>query len=485
MNDSNFSIMKTITSILLLCFCVYLFKYDVDTLPDRTINCVETFNQLTKKIAENYIALREMELSGNVVEYKAHLTKYAEIVKDRKGCDCTKALTDFVNWFDDGHLFVLERPEYTEVEKEIIRERSDGLMKEADEIEARLKQKGEDALIGKWTDGEYVYGLVKGGENYIAYTLTSSDSLQAGYPVLHLQKADDGYEGFYHGYSDMPRYVTAHAYKNDTYLSIFGEIKWKKIQSDSAEEKAINTGTKVNPKLGFIKEVQEGVVVFEIPSFGVDYTLFRDLIVENEQLLRKAEYLIIDARGNTGGNAIYGMFTGLYADRGSDESQGKVLASEDNKTYYAWLASRNPDVYQPVVDRINENMGEIVAGPAFPQRPYREEENKLKKVAILTDKACASACESFLLTSKEISDRVTHYAKTNTQGMIDYTSVNMVPLESGNQNIFFGYPTGKLSERMFTDEYANGFNENGIRPDVVIPDSVKNEISYLLQKMQK
>jgi len=63
--------------------------------------------------------------------------------------------------------------------------------------------------------------------------------------------------------------------------------------------------------------------------------------------------------------------------------------------------------------------------------------------------------------------------------------VNIVPLEPGNQNIFFGYPTGKLSERMFTDEYANGFNENGIRPDVVIPDSVKNEISYLLQKMQK
>jgi hypothetical protein len=85
-----------------------------------------------------------------------------------------------------------------------------------------------------------------------------------------------------------------------------------------------------------------------------------------------------------------------------------------------------------------------------------------------------------LLNSKEISDRVMHYAKTNTYGMIDYTSVNMVPLESGNQNIFFGYPTGKLSESYFTGEYANGFNENGIRPVVLIPDSVKDEIDYVL-----
>jgi hypothetical protein len=472
--------MKKITAALTILIFLYSCKSDDLALPDRDISCSETFDHLTQKVSENYIALKEMEEAGNSSDYEVHLEKYSDIVKGKEGSECTKSLTDFINWFNDGHLFVLERPEYTEAEKAMIRERSLSLVKEVSEIEELLSDQDDDALVGKWTDGEYLFGIVQDGKDYTAYPLTSSDSLQSGYPVLSLKMTNDGYEGFYHGYTDTPRYVTAHVYKNDTYLSIFGGIKWGKILPGSEEEQAIENGDKVDPKLGYIEEVQEGVVVFEIPSFSVDFMLFRDLILENEQLLRGAEYLIIDARGNTGGNAVYGMFTPLYADRGREESQGKVLASQDNKEYYEWLASRNPDVYQPVVDRINENMGEIVAGPVFPRRPYQKEENNLKEVAILTDEACASACESFLLNSKEISDRVMHYAKTNTYGMIDYTSVNMVPLESGNQNIFFGYPTGKLSESYFTGEYANGFNENGIRPVVLIPDSVKDEIDYVL-----
>ncbi|MEQ9308578.1 MAG: S41 family peptidase [Balneolaceae bacterium] len=436
-------------------------------------------------MSENYIVLKEMEEVGNTSEYEAHLEKYSDIVKGKDGSECTKALTDYINWFDDGHLFVLERPEYTEAEKALIRERSLSSVKEVSGIEELLAEQDEEVLVGKWTDGEYLFGIVQVGKDYMAYTLTSSDSLQSGYPVLSLQEGEDGYEGFYHGYTDAPRYITAHVYKNDTYLSIFGGVKWEKIHSGSREEQAIENGNKVDPKLGYIEEVQEGVVVFEIPSFSVDFMLFRDLILENEQLLRSTEYLIIDARGNTGGNAIYGMFTPLYADRGREESQGTVLASEDNKTYFEWLATQNPDVYQPVVDRINKNMGEIVAGPVFPRQPYQEEDNNLKEVAILTDEACASACESFLLTSKEISDRLTHYAKTNTYGMIDYTSVYMVSLESGNQNISFGYPTGKLSDSYFTGEYANGFNDNGIRPDLRIPDSVNDEIGYVLNQLGK
>ncbi len=476
--------MKRIALLLTIILFFNACKSDDLVLPDRNINCSETFAQLTQKVSENYIALKEMEEAGDISEYEAHLKKYSEIVKGKEGSQCTMALMDFINWFDDGHLFVLERPEYTETEKTMIQERSRSSIKEVSKIEELLSKQDEDALIGTWTDGEYLFGMVKKGKDYVAYTLTSSDTLQSGYPVLNLNMTEDGYEGFYYGYTDTPKYVTVHVYKNDTYLSIFGGIIWEKVVPGSREEQVIENGSKFNPKLGYIEEVQEGVVVFEIPSFSVDYMLFSDLILENEQLLREAEYLVIDVRGNTGGNAVYGMFTPLYADRGREESQGKVLASSDNKQYYEWLASRNPEVYQPVVDRINENMGEIIAGPLFPRRPYQEEENKLKEVAILTDDACASACESFLLESKEISDRVTHYAKTNTYGMIDYTSVNMVPLESGNQKIFFGYPTGKLSELRFTDEYPDGYNKDGIKPDVRIPANVRDELTYVMQRIK-
>ena len=129
------------------------------------------------------------------------------------------------------------------------------------------------------------------------------------------------------------------------------------------------------------------------------------------------------------------------------------------------------------------NMGEIVLGPDYPDRPLNSYPSNIKYVAILTDEACMSACESFILHSKAMSDKVKVYG-TNTAGVIDYTSVMSVKLKSSkNQNIYFGFPTSSLGKGYSTDEYPNGYNKTGIRPDVALPSSVEDKVLHVMEIM--
>ena len=121
-------------------------------------------------------------------------------------------------------------------------------------------------------------------------------------------------------------------------------------------------------------------------------------------------------------------------------------------------------------------MGQIVDGPLYPKRNYKKrKKSRVENVAILTDEACMSAAESFILHCKQNSTLVKTFGSP-TNGVIDYTSVNAVLLESGNQNIYFGYPTSSLHQRIPDD----GFNKTGMLPDVPIDPSVKDKVAFIM-----
>jgi len=87
-----------------------------------------------------------------------------------------------------------------------------------------------------------------------------------------------------------------------------------------------------------------------------------------------------------------------------------------------------------------------------------------------------SAAESFILHFKSSSSKVTNFGSP-TGGVIDYTSINTLKLNSGNQNIFFGYPTSTYHK----DIPRNGYNKTGIIPDVLIGNNVKDKIAFIME----
>lgn len=86
-----------------------------------------------------------------------------------------------------------------------------------------------------------------------------------------------------------------------------------------------------------------------------------------------------------------------------------------------------------------------------------------------------SAAESFIIHSKGSSNKFKTFGSP-TGGVIDYTSINTLKLNSGNQNIYFGYPTSTY----YKEIPKNGFNKTGIIPDVFIKENVKDKIEFII-----
>lgn len=469
-----------------LLISITLFLTNAITAQEQRCDCEVVFSDLVQKLEENYIGLAQMKMAGPTIEYDKLTAKFKKITSDTREKNCTKILQEFLGFFEDGHLFVFERPDYTKNELDSIKQKIKGNKISIGNVLNVLKQQERETkkdklnhIIGKWTDGKSAYAIIKKDEYYNAYVISSKlDGIEAGELKAQFKQNLKGFEVTIYSSEYAPRYVEANLYKEATLLVLSGGIYWGRM--DSASDKALNVMNENDVKLPTVVKLDEKNTLLTIPSFLANFDDFVKIIKDNEDLLKATTNLIIDIRGNVGGNAMYFVFIDAYATQKLKGSQGLVLASEATKKYFEWFAERNPDLYAPVVERINNNMGQIIDGPLYPDQEFSLTESKIENVAMLTDKACMSAAESFILHSKGVNNNVKTFGSP-TGGVIDYTSINTLKLESGRQHISFGYPTSTLHK----DIPENGYNKTGIIPDVPIDDNVKNKIEYIVKYYQK
>ena len=444
-------------------------------------DCSAVFDDLTEKLERNYIGLAQLRVENQDTEYEKRKLQFRKKLIGIGSADCTKNLQEFLSYFQDGHLFAFEQPKYSENEIDSIRRgikediiRTKTILKTLDFEKGTIENNGLDSIIGQWTDGKSDFAIIKDEGYYKAYVLRSSlESVEPGELKAQFKSTDNGFEGTYYSYDYSPRYVEGNLYKESTLLVFTGANYWGKIGDNKVRE--INMINKEDVRLPVIQKLDDKSTLFSIPSFMADPQKFNQIIFDNLELLKNTTNLIIDIRGNVGGNAIYFAFLDAYATQPMKSTQGLVLASEPTKAYYERLAKNSPEVYNAVVERIAENMGQIIDGPAYPTRKFQPFESKIKNVAIVTDNGCMSAAESFIIHSKRSSSKVTTFGAP-THGVIDYTSVNTLKLNSGDQNIYFGYPTSTLHK----DVVQNGFNKTGILPDVAIKDKVNDKILFVV-----
>jgi len=467
--------MKTISlALILILFNISIYAQKNDC------NCTAVYQELIQNVEDNYIGLAQIK-GAKKDQYNDLKEEIANRVDDVKAEDCTKFLQNFLSFFNDGHLFVYERPKYSKKEiatyKEYIKSNKASIKSilRTLSFERNMIENTElDGIIGKWTDGESELAIIKDEGYYKAYILSSKkETVEAGELKARFKATKKGFDGLYYSYDYVPRYVEGNIYKEKTLLVLTGAMYWGKMGSLSNREISMIHKDEVN--LPVIKMLDNENTLFSIPSFLADYQKFIKVITDNIELLKNTTNLIIDVRGNVGGNAIYFAFIDAYATHALKGSQGLVLASESTKDYYKRLAKNAPEIYQPVVDRIQENMGKIIDGPKYPDKTFPPFESKIKNVAILTDHGSMSASESFILHSKGLSNKVKTFGSP-TGGVIDYTSINTLKLNSGNQNIYFGYPTSAYHKNIL----EKGFNKTGIIPDVLIKDSVKDKIEFII-----
>lgn len=445
-------------------------------------NCTVVYDELLQKVEENYVALAQQKVVGDTMVYFARAKFFKRKAPSILPKDCTKFLQNFLSYFEDEHLFVFERPTYSEQELVDYKSQIRDEMVSVESIKTTLdfekdmvERNGLDGIIGKWTDGDSEIAIIKDEGYYRAYILKSKlDTVAPGELKAQFEASAKGFDGTYYTYGHEPRYVEGAMYKEKTLLVLTGGLYWGKIGPLSNRQIAMIN--KEDVKLPVIQKLDAKNTLFSIPSFLADYKKFIKVITANIEILKNTTNLIIDVRGNVGGNAMYFSFIDAYATQPLKGSQGLVLASKSTKDYFERLAKTSSEIYQPVVDRIQENMGKIVDGPKYPDKTFPPFESKIKNVAILTDHGSVSAAESFILHSKGSSTKVKTFGNP-TGGVIDYTSINTLKLNSGTQNIYFGYPTSTYHQNI----PDNGYNKTGILPDVNINEDVEDKVKFIME----
>jgi hypothetical protein len=226
-----------------------------------------------------------------------------------------------------------------------------------------------------------------------------------------------------------------------------------------------------------LTELNRETLVLRVPTFAPSLTEpLNRLLTTHERDLRAHRYLIIDLRGNGGGAdyVFHGLIPYLYtrpielpgADfRASTENaqhvraflqRGEVPEEVRNALRsIAELMEASPDTMIPGVPNQTIELPEVLSTP--------------ERVVILTDRACVSSAEQFLLIAKQ-SDKVILMGQ-NTRGCLDYSNLREIELPSGRYVLRL--PMSR--SRRLPDHGVDG---HGIDPDVRISELEADPIAF-------
>lgn len=438
--------------------------------------CEQNFDAMITKLEANYIGyhLTKDAITSN---YAARKQKYKTLAQATPIAECAKILQEFLQFFEDGHLFVAEYPSFSDVDLQKYK-----LEITAKKIDPQTVQSGTSAPIeGYWTDGTSVFAIVKNMSVYapyefVAVIINAPDKNKIGeikFAVrLSPSPSNALWEGVYYTNAYAPRYVSVTPYKDNTLLSIWGGLLWGRLPDKNAPLS--------KPEQPIVSRLDAQTMLLTVPSFLIDKADFDKVLFGNVAELTSAKYLVIDIRGNAGGNGIYLDLLRAYYEKPAESKRGWAVSSEDNIAYFAKFTNLlGTDPYSPVVADMKLAKGAVVKGPAFKKLELEPMKASIEKVVILTDRGNKSAAETFVLHSKAVSTKVLTMGE-NTGGVVDYNSINMVKLLCDKHGIQFGYPTSTLHDKIPQE----GYNKTGIAPDVRIDAAVKDKIAFVMEYLK-
>jgi Peptidase family S41 len=473
--------MKIYFKISALVFCISILCSSFASA-QKTCDCSQAFQKLVDKVETDYIGYT---LTKNEIgeAYRAHVNQYSELTKTTFIASCMTLLQRFLEFFKDGHLFVSEIPEYEAAElvafKSVVKEK----MVDVNSIHQHLTEGKStlDNIEGIWTDGDSKYAIIKNPSTawsfeYVAVILSHAQPDKVGELKFGVSRKENQLEGIYYTNNYAPAYTRVELVKENSMLSIWGGRFWRRIPF--TDEASISNAKLFNPTLPTVSILDAETTLLSIPTFLVEKKDFDAVLMNNYKALSETKYLIIDIRGNGGGNGIYFDLLSLFADRTAPAEVGLALASADNMAYFERFG--NGSVYSPVVKDMKKSMGQIVDGPRYSALKIKSMKSNIHKVAILTDDANMSAAESFILHAKGVSSKVITIGK-NTRGVIDYQSINMIKLDCEKQGLYFGYPTSTSTKGV----PAKGYNKTGIAPDVLTHKVGKDLIDFAVKSMKQ
>lgn len=225
----------------------------------------------------------------------------------------------------------------------------------------------------------------------------------------------------------------------------------------------------------FCKELAENVVYMRLADFD-DEECIQKMYADNEDLMTKSRYLVIDVRGNSGGSISsffplmkYCLPVGKTINElGLKLSNVETNYTERNCNSRLELIEqyRQMELPEETVQMLNAMESELkkYKGKGFIEDSQEMDfpfvgEDGVEHVYIITDENCASSGDAFI-EIMSVCPKITVIGRP-TMGIQDYSSVCEVPLG----DFLFVYPTTRLT----AIDKGIMQTKNGVPVDVYIP----------------
>ena len=227
-----------------------------------------------------------------------------------------------------------------------------------------------------------------------------------------------------------------------------------------------------NPQ-AIAQKVDSETFLIRFPSCEGDPSL--EWVNESIEAYKKSQckYLIIDIRGNGGGqDTYYKPYLKLLYDRESLSKGVEIRNSKDNISYVKTQVERLPWLQEVVsnAENSNEDFIPLVEDHII---KYDTIYSLPIKAAIIIDSNVASSGEQMILDIKGCSSRTIVYGKGNTLGCLDYSNTRRADMRGCGITTYV--PMTRSSRLP-----DNGIDETGIAPDVRIslplPKKLTNNI---------
>ncbi len=244
---------------------------------------------------------------------------------------------------------------------------------------------------------------------------------------------------------------------------------WKNQGATASQDNAVRT------ELVQFKQLNDSFLYLKLGVFNQrEVNQVDSILIANKALLAKTPYLIIDLRGNGGGNT------------GTSDEMAKLIytnpivyPSWDYRSSREHIASKEKELKsqkdttnlyharaQRLLKAMKENPGKLVTDGEDLQRTYDIDPKAYPQhIAFLIDKGCGSATEFFIYEGKQ-SKKVTTFG-ANSHGVMDYGLDQDLDLCDGTFSL--AVPWGRNG---WVREFR--IDNVGFAPDVRIPASEKD-----------
>ncbi|QGW28423.1 S41 family peptidase [Phnomibacter ginsenosidimutans] len=456
---------------------------------ETVCNCLDNLQQTIRKTEENYAGFPAKVTASNLQHYQALVKKLrhkAAQVTNTK--NCYYILSQYIHFFKDKH-FILAYNNEKDFDSTV-------LQTPANYWQDGTTQRTLAPVEGIWmnADSTVTIGIQQSGKGvYQAVKIESSiDNFPKGFVYFTLTANKDQF--MVKEYNSFIS-TASPAMQRGNLLQLWNHALWGKVypQHITPQEKAELNSWKNNNNGIVCTQLQPNVAYLKIPSFTRTDEIIQQVVAANDSMIRSNKYLIVDLRGNGGGNTGWIYFLPYFMTHPIEQYPSLLRVTPENVQHK--LKDLAPFVEQPISsDYAKYFPAPILAAykKAYAELPVTKSRfypipgvtfpldsitKNPAKIALVVDGFCGSSTEYFFYLSKQ-SKKVTTYG-SNTIGMMDYEGMS-VPTALPCQQFILTIP---ITQSSWTD--TKPIDNTGFTPDVVIPLPQEKWLDYIIKDLQK